>query len=142
LLKQSKPKASRADRNEKGQFTKAETEEAKPEKEAPAVEEKPQTEDETEAQPEPRKLKLKYKGEEKELLEPEVVELAQKGYDYTQKMQQLAKERDDASAKVRSEQEAARKSYEAQLETHKKALQQISGVKSMQEIELFPKPTL
>jgi hypothetical protein len=36
---ESKPQA---DRNEKGQFTKAETEEAKPEKEAPAVEEKPQ----------------------------------------------------------------------------------------------------
>jgi hypothetical protein len=132
---ESKP----AERNDKGQFTKAETEEAKPEKKAAAVEEKPQLEDETEAQPEPRKLKLKYKGEEKELLEPEVVELAQKGYDYTQKMQQLAKERDDASAKVRSEQEAARKSYEAQLETHKKALQQISGVKSMQEIEALSK---
>lgn len=129
-------------RDEKGKFKKqeapeAQTEEAKPAEEAPEekAEEPAPEEEQPEIQPEPRRFKLKYKGEEREVDEPEITELAQKGYDYTQKMQALSKEREEAAAKVKVEQEAARKIYESQLETYKKAVQQISGVKSMQEIE-------
>ena len=113
-------------RDEKGKFAKkepeAKTEEAKPEEEAPEVKAE---EAEPEEQPEPEqkptlKLKLKYKGEDKEVEgEEAVTELAQKGYDYTQKMQALAKEREELSAKVKTEQESARKLYEQQLEVHR-----------------------
>ncbi len=114
-------------RDEKGKF-KAKTEEAPATPEPKAEEAKAEPEEapkpetpEEEAQPETRKLKLKYKGEEKEFLEPEVIELAQKGYDYTQKSQALAKEREEFGVKVKSESEAARTKYEQQLETYRLA---------------------
>jgi len=117
-------------RNEKGQFTKAEepkSEEAKPETEA--TEEKVETPEEV--KPEPRKFKLKYLGEEKEVDEPETIELAQKGYDYTQKMQQLSKEREELSAKVRTEQETAKRQYESQLELYRKYVESLAGVEQV-----------
>lgn len=120
-------------RDEKGKFTKKEpeapTEEAKEAEEEKA--EEPEPEQEEEAQPEPRKLKLKYKGEEKEFLEPEVIELAQKGYDYTQKSQQLAKEREEVALKVKSEQEAARKQYEQQLETQRQLVLKLADQEAL-----------
>ena len=110
-------------RDEKGKFTKTETEEATPEAEASdetaAADEQPETQEITEeAQPEPRKLKLKYKGEDREVDEAEAVELAQKGYDYQQKTATLAREREEVAAKVRTEQEAVRKQYETQLQVY------------------------
>lgn len=124
-------------RDEKGKFTKkeaeAKTEEAKPEEEATeesAEEAEPEVKEE-EAQPEPRRLKLKYKGEEKELLEPEVIELAQKGYDYTQKSQALAKEREEISVKVKAETEAARKAYEQQLETQRQLVLKLADQEAL-----------
>ncbi len=112
-------------RNDKGQFSKAEPKEteAKPEEEAKATEEEaPKPEEEAEIQPEPRRFKLKYKGEDREAEEPEVIELAQKGYDYTQKMQDLAKQREEIPSKVKAEVEARTKAYETQLETYKQAV--------------------
>lgn len=124
-------------RDEKGKFKKqepeAQTEEAKPEEEAAAeqAEETDPEVQEEEAQPEPRKLKLKYKGEEKEFLEPEVIELAQKGYDYTQKSQQLAKEREEVALKVKAETEAARKAYEQQLETQRQLVLKLADQEAL-----------
>jgi hypothetical protein len=79
LEAEGKPEAPR---NEKGQFkSEAKTEEAKPETEAPEVkaEESKPEEEQPEITPEPRKFKLRYKGEEREVDEPEAIELAQKG---------------------------------------------------------------
>lgn len=130
-------------RDEKGKFAKEvkPTEEAKPEAEAQpeakeVQQEETQTESETQVEEKPKwTLKLKYRGEDKEVDQDEATELAQKGYDYTQKMQQLAKEREESSLKVKAETEKALKQYETQLETYKKAVTQIAGVKSMPEIE-------
>jgi hypothetical protein len=132
-------KAESTPRDEKGKFVAKEepkAEEAKPETEATEAKEE---EVQEEAQPEPRKLKLKYKGEDKEFLEPEVIELAQKGYDYTQKSQALAKERDELQAKVKTESDAARSHYEQQLEIQKQSVLKLSGVKSMSDIEQLSK---
>ena len=85
--------------------------------EAPALEET-----QVEIKPETRRFKLKYKGEEMEKDEPELIELAQKGFDYTQKSQTLAKERDEVQLKIKGEVEANRKQYETQLETYKQAV--------------------
>src|SRR6185369_6330962 len=130
-------------RDEKGKFTKTEakTEDAKPETETSeekAEEAKPE-EEQPEIQPEPRRFKLKYKGEEMEKDEPEVIELAQKGYDYTQKSQALAKEREELGLKVKADQEAARRTLEQQLEVHRQAVVKLSGVKTMAEIEQLSK---
>jgi hypothetical protein len=109
-------------RDEKGKFTKAQPEtEAQQEQPEAAQEEAVEEVVET-PQEEVRRLKLKYKGEEKEFLEPEVIELAQKGYDYTQKSQALAKEREELSAKVKQEIETKHKQYEAQLEVYRQAV--------------------
>jgi hypothetical protein len=124
-------------RDESGKFTKANpetpTEEAKPEA-APQQEEskEPQAdEDQPEITPETRRFKLKYKGEELEKEEPEVIELAQKGFDYTQKAQALAKEREELSVKVKSEVEARAKAYEDQLETYKQAVLKLADQEAM-----------
>ncbi len=111
-------------RDTQGKFAKAAPEAAQEETQA---EEETETTDEAasteetqeEAQAEePRKLKLKYNGEDKEFLEPEVIELAQKGYDYTQKSMALAKERTEIGAKLKADQEAVRKQYETQLQVY------------------------
>lgn len=108
-------------RDEKGKFAKAQPE-AEATTEQPA-EEAPEAEvaQEETPQEETRRLKIKYKGEEKEFLEPEVIELAQKGFDYTQKSQALAKEREELAVKVKQEVEARKREYEAQLEVYKQA---------------------
>lgn len=126
-------------RDDSGKFTKAEakTEEAKPETEATeesakAEEETPALEEEQpEIKPEPRRFKLNYKGEEKEIEEQEAIELAQKGYDYTQKTQALAKEREELAAKVKAETEAAYKKYQEQLEVHKRAVLGLADPEAM-----------
>jgi len=120
-----------------GQFrskqSKQETKEEEPKEEVKAEETEEAVEEE--APPPPRKLKLKYKGEDIEKDEPEVIALAQQGFDYTQKSQALSKERDEMQSKYKTERETASKQYEAQLEVHKKALSSIAGVKTMAEIE-------
>lgn len=65
------------------------------EEEAPAEQETEEVEEEAseEETPEPRTFKLKRGDEEIEAPESEVIELAQKGYDYTKKTQALAEER-------------------------------------------------
>lgn len=75
------------------------------------------TDTEAEAQPEPRKLKLKWNGEEVEKDESEVVELAQKGYDYTQKTQTLAEERkaiDERNQAIKAQEAQIKEQYEIQ----------------------------
>jgi hypothetical protein len=123
-------------RDETGKFAPKQKAEEAPEA---AAEEPAEEAPEEEAPPPPRKLKIKYKGEDREVDEPEAVELAQKGYDYTQKMQQLSKERDESAASVKAERAAAAKQYEEYLETHKKAITQIAGVKTFPEIEALSK---
>ena len=81
--------------------------------------ETPETQEEA-----PRRLKLKYRGEEIEKDEPEVIALAQQGFDYTQKSQSLAKEREESREKVRQESEAAQKQYSEKLQYYEKALWQ------------------
>ena len=144
------PEKPEQPRGERGRFVKpqpeaqpeAKAEEAKPEEKVEAKAEEPKKEEtkdepqpEAEIQPEPRRFKLRYKGEEKEVDENETIELAQKGYDYTQKMQDLSKQRQEAEAKVKADSEKALKQYESQLDTYRKAVTQIAGVKSMPEIE-------
>jgi hypothetical protein len=118
LEKQEKPEQERA-RDPQGKFAKPETKDEAPAEET-KTEEAPQ-EDQAEIKPEPRKFKLKYKGEEREVDENETIELAQKGWDYTQKTQQLSKEREESASKLKAEQEAVRKQYEDQLELYRKA---------------------
>ena len=118
-------------RDEKGKFAPKETkEEAKPAedaKEAPAEEAKAEEATAEEVEEAPRKLKIKYNGEDREVDESEAVELAQKGYDYTQKMQKLAKEREESANKFKAEVEAKQKEYEQHLDTHRKALEKLAG---------------
>lgn len=127
----SQIEASETPRDEQGKFAPktpaAEPAEAEatPEPEAAEQTEEaaPQPEEsKEEAQAEKRRLKLKYKGEEKEVDEEEAVELAQKGYDYTQKSQALAKEREELTAKAKAAEEAARQKYEQQLEIQKQTV--------------------
>lgn len=120
-------------RDEAGKFKAKEepkTEEAKSETEAPPVEEEAPAEEVEEA-PVPRRLKLKYKGEDREVDETEAVELAQKGYDYTQKSMALAKEREELQARVKAESEQSRKSYEQQLATHRDAVLKLIDQEAM-----------
>ena len=123
LESEEKSEKTETPRDDKGRFTKPE--DSQTESEAKTEETQEEAKEETVEAPkeesQTRKLRLKYKGEEKEVDEPEAIELAQKGYDYTQKSQQLAKEREELQARVKTEQEAARKAYESQLETYRQA---------------------
>lgn len=103
-------------------------EEAKPEEAAPETkaEETSPEEKSEEAKAEVRRLKLKYNGEEREIEEPEAIELAQKGYDYTQKTMALAKERDEWRAKSKQEHEAKLKEYDDKLAVTERALTEIT----------------
>lgn len=97
----------------------AAAEEAKAE-EAPAEEKEPTKEEKAEI----RRLKLKYNGEEKEVEEPEAIELAQKGYDYTQKTMALAKERDEWRQKSQAELTQKQKEYDDKLALAEQAIWQ------------------
>ena len=66
---------------------KEETQEATPEPEKEEAEE-------------PDKFTIKWQGEEKEVTQDELIELAQKGFDYTKKTQDLAAERDNLAPYV------------------------------------------
>lgn len=117
-------------RDETGKFVAKEKEEApKEEAEAPAEETTEAPEEVAEEAPvEKKRYKLKYKGEELEKDEDEVVSLAQQGFDYTQKSQALAKEKEETAARIKSEVEAKQRDYEARLETYKKAVEKMAGV--------------
>jgi hypothetical protein len=58
-----------------------------------------QTEETTPAD-EPEKYTIKWQGEEKEVTQDELIELAQKGFDYTKKTQDLSVERDNLAPYV------------------------------------------
>jgi len=123
-------------RDEKGKFVpkqEVQEEKAESQEEAPAEEAPEAAPEEPEIKPEPRRYKLKYKGEEIERTEEEVIALAQQGHDYTQKSQALAKEREEAAAKVRAEVESRQKEYEQNLEIHKRALEKLAG---FEEVDL------
>jgi hypothetical protein len=120
-------------RDEQGKFAKAQPEPEQAQASEEAQAEEPAEESTEEAQgEEPRKLKLNYRGEEKEFLEPEVIELAQKGYDYTQKTQALAQERAELPNKVKAEVEARTKAYEQQLQVLQQALVRLADPEAMQ----------
>lgn len=100
-----------------GEEEKQETEQQQEPPEAQESTSEADTEAEAEAQPEPRKLKLKWNGEEVEKDESEVVELAQKGYDYTQKTQTLAEERkaiDERNQAIKAQEAQIKEQYEIQ----------------------------
>jgi len=102
-------------------------EEAKPEEkseEAPETkaEETPSEVKSEEVKAEIRRLKLKYNGEEVEKEEPEVIELAQKGYDYTQKTMALAKERDELREATKKQLDTKLKEYDDKLQLAEKAI--------------------
>lgn len=125
-----------APRDDKGKFapkTEAPAEVAQPETEAieAAAEETPSEDEQPEITPEPRRFKLKYKGEELEKDEAEVTALAQQGFDYTQKSQALAKEREELSQKLKTETEAASKRYEQQLETYRQSVLKLADQDAM-----------
>jgi hypothetical protein len=87
-------------------------EEAPEESEGEEVEQ-PEGEDDEAQQDEPT-FKLKHEGKEVELPQSEVVELAQKGFDYTQKTMAVAEERKAVEAE-RSQAEQYRQQYEQTL---------------------------
>lgn len=107
-------------------------EQAKPETEAAPKDEEPKEEVKEETQEakaeevkaEIRRLKLKYKGEELEKEEPEVIELAQKGFDYMQNIQALAKERDEFRSTSKKQLEAKVKEYDDRLQLAEQAIWQ------------------
>jgi len=110
-------------RDETGKFTKAPSEEAKPETEAP--EEKAEEPVEEEA---PKlKFKVKYKGEddtdvEAELEPDELVKGYMQQKDYSRKTAQLAREREQIEAKIKAAVEPKVSEFEKQLETYRQAV--------------------
>lgn len=65
----------------------------------------------------PRMLKIKHDGQDIEKPETEVIELAQKGFDYTQKTQQLAEERksiEEFTQNLRQQEELVRQQFHTQ----------------------------
>jgi hypothetical protein len=76
--------------------SKGETEEVAKE----ATEETTEETQEVETPEEPQKYQIKWQGEEKEVTQEELIELAQKGFDYTKKTQDLATERDNLAPYV------------------------------------------
>lgn len=77
------------------------TVESKPDQPPTEVKEEATTEEtEAEAPDEAQKYIIKHQGQDKEVTEQELFELAQKGFDYTKKTQELAAERDNLSPYV------------------------------------------
>jgi len=91
---------------------------------ADAPETKPLTSEDQETEAEedeeeepPRMLKIKHDGNEIEKPETEIIELAQKGFDYTQKTQQLAEERkavEQFAQDLRQNEELIKQQYQTQ----------------------------
>lgn len=104
--------------------------------EAQADEQNPEVEGEqepeAEAQPEPRKLKLKWNGEEVEKDESEVVELAQKGFDYTQKTQSLADERKAIEAQAQAI-KAQEQAFQEQAQMQQALIKEVGKVQAIDE---------
>lgn len=112
-----------------GKFAPKEPKEEAPAAEAPA-EEAP-AEETPEITPEKRRYKLKYKGEELEKDEDEVVSLAQQGFDYTQKSQAIAKEREEIQVKIREAEAKHQRDYEQRLQIQRKALEKMAGLEDV-----------
>lgn len=101
-----------------------EEQQAAPEQEgadAPEVEtltsEDQEEEQQEDDQEPPRMLKIKHDGQDIEKPETEVIELAQKGFDYTQKTQQLAEERksiEEFTQNLRQQEELVRQQFHTQ----------------------------
>jgi hypothetical protein len=72
---------------------------SKPE-ETPAKPAEPTNEEEPASDEEPEKYTIKWQGQDKEVTQAELFDLAQKGYDYTSKTQSLAQERDQLAPYV------------------------------------------
>jgi len=113
-------------RDETGKFTKAQSEEAKPETEA--TEEKAEEPKEEVQEEAPKlKFKVKFKGEDDSDVEAELEpdELV-KGYmqqkDYSRKTAQLAREREQLEAKIKAAVEPKVSEFERQLETYRQAV--------------------
>lgn len=106
------------DGGEEGAETQEEAEEGEESAESEEVEESEEQEEAEEEQEEPT-VTLKHDGKEVTLKQSEVVDLAQQGFDYTQKTMKLAEERKALDA-TRGEVAQQRKDYEA-LHGHYKA---------------------
>jgi len=117
----------------------ASAEESEEEAEAQAEEEP-----EEEAQPEQEPLEvIQWNGEEKQVSKAELKELAQKGFDYTQKTQQLAEERRQVEVAIRqAQQQIALQNQQVEVIASVKALDsqldQFKGVNWHQLAESDP----
>jgi hypothetical protein len=107
-------------------FADAEPPEEVPEEETEQSEE---TEEETEGDeaPEPRVLKLKHNGEEVDKTEEEVIALAQQGFDYTQKTQQLAEERRQIESQAQAI-KANEQAFQQQVQLQTALIQDIAEI--------------
>jgi hypothetical protein len=85
--------------------------------------------DETEGDeaPEPRVLKLKHNGEEVDKTEEEVIALAQQGFDYTQKTQQLAEERRQIESQAQAI-KANEQAFQQQVQLQTALIQDIAEI--------------
>lgn len=104
-------------------------EEESAEEESAEVEE---TEDEEQEPESGRKLRLKHNGEEVEMDEAEVINLAQQGYDYTKKTQQLAEERKQIEAHVQAI-KAQEQAFQVQAQVQSALIADIAKVTALDE---------
>lgn len=88
--------------------------------------------EETAEQQEARRLKLKHNGEEVELDEAEVINLAQQGYDYTKKTQQLAEERKQVETYAQAI-KAQEQTFQQQVQLQSALIQEIAKVTALDE---------
>lgn len=112
------------------------TEEAEEESQEETTEETEETDEKKESA---ATIKLKWNGEEVEKPLEEVVELAQKGHDYTQKTQKLAEERkqvEDQAQAIKAQEQALLK----QAEFQQAFLKELATVKALDDqIEAYSK---
>lgn len=107
-------------------------EEESPEDENDAEVEESDEEDSQEEPEPPRKLKLKHNGEEVEMDETEVINLAQQGYDYTKKTQQLAEERKQIETYVQTI-KAQEQTFQQQVQLQTALIQDIAKVAAIDD---------
>lgn len=88
--------------------------------------------EETVEQTEQRLLKLKYDGKEIEKPEDEVIDLAQQGFDYTQKTQKLADERRSIEQQAEAI-KAQEQAFEQHRKVHAEMIQDIAAITAIDQ---------
>ena len=89
--------------------------------------------EDSQEEPEPaRKMKLKHNGEEVEMDELEVINLAQQGYDYTKKTQQLAEERKQVESFAQA-MKAQEQTFQQQVQLQTALIKDIAKVTALDD---------